>query len=183
MSRNQRRNRRNKSSGSQAANRNTHPGDVEGRSAETAFWRSSTETKSSLKTTELIAYAAAVLAVIMTALAVDANGADGDDPFGAETAIRYITYLTIGYLVARGLAKSGSHERTGRHTDVDDVASHAVVVDDDDVAPRAVGDDDVAGGEHDERDGRDGETEDTESAPERSDDVEHAAAGTADARR
>ena len=172
MSRNQRRNRRNKSGGgSQAANRNAHAGDVEGRSSDVALRRSSTETKSSLKTTELIAYAGAVLAVIMTALAVDANGSDGDDPFGAEAAIRYITYLTIGYMVARGLAKSGSHENRITHdTDVDDVASHAVVVDDDDVAR---GDDDE----------RDSEGDDVETAPVPSDDVEHAAAGTVDARR
>ena len=172
MSRNQRRNRRNKSGGgSQAANRNTHAGDVEGRSSEVALRRSSTETKSSLKTTELIAYAGAVLAVIMTALAVEANGSDGDDPFGAEAAIRYITYLTVGYMVARGLAKSGSHENRITHdTHVDDdVASHAVVVDDDDVAR---GDDE-----------RDSDGDDVETAPVPSDDVEHAAAGTVDARR
>jgi hypothetical protein len=32
------------------------------------------------------------------------------DPFSALDAIRYISYLTIGYMVARGLAKSGSRE-------------------------------------------------------------------------
>jgi hypothetical protein len=71
--------------------------------------RLSTETKASTKTTELIVYVLAVLAVIITAYAVgDDNG--GTDPFGAEHAIRYITFLTIGYMVARGLAKSGSRD-------------------------------------------------------------------------
>jgi nucleoside recognition membrane protein YjiH len=71
--------------------------------------RLSTETKASTKTTELIVYVLAVLAVIITAYAVgDDNG--GADPFGAEHAIRYITFLTIGYMVARGLAKSGSRD-------------------------------------------------------------------------
>jgi hypothetical protein len=71
--------------------------------------RLSTETKASTKTTELIVYVLAVLAVIITAYAVgDDNG--GTDPFGALDAIRYITYLTIGYMVARGLAKSGSRD-------------------------------------------------------------------------
>ncbi len=32
------------------------------------------------------------------------------DPFGAAEALRYITWLSIGYMIARGLAKSGSHE-------------------------------------------------------------------------
>ena len=35
---------------------------------------------------------------------------EGGAPFGATTAMRYVVYLTIGYLVSRGLAKSGSRE-------------------------------------------------------------------------
>ena len=66
-----------------------------------------TETKAAFKTTELIIYVLAVLGVLIASLLV--NGAEGDpDPFGAEQAWRYVTYLTIGYLVSRGLAKSGS---------------------------------------------------------------------------
>jgi hypothetical protein len=34
----------------------------------------------------------------------------GIDPFGALDALQYITFLAIGYMVARGLAKSGSRE-------------------------------------------------------------------------
>lgn len=81
------------------------------------YRRSSTETKPSYRTTELAAYVVTVLAIIMTALAVDADGEGGRDPFGAETAIRYITYLTVGYMVARGLAKSGSWNTAGRDSD------------------------------------------------------------------
>ncbi|MEO7261931.1 MAG: hypothetical protein ABI047_11860 [Jatrophihabitantaceae bacterium] len=70
--------------------------------------RFSTETKASTKT-ELIVYFLAVLAVIITAYTVgDDNG--GTDPLGALDAIRYITYLTIGYMVVRGLAKSSSRD-------------------------------------------------------------------------
>lgn len=70
--------------------------------------RLTTETKASTKTSELIAYVAAVVAVAITALLV---GDDGEgDPFGASEALRYITYLTIGYMVARGLAKAGSRD-------------------------------------------------------------------------
>lgn len=72
--------------------------------------RLSTETKASTKTTEFFAYVAAVLAIVVTALVVGDDGQGGDDPFGAERALRYITFLTIGYMVASGLAKSGSRE-------------------------------------------------------------------------
>ncbi|MGD8202304.1 hypothetical protein ACQE98_16815 [Ornithinimicrobium sp. W1679] len=71
------------------------------------------ETKASTKTTEFFVYLAAVAAIVITAFVVGDNGADGGgegDPFGAEQAMRYITFLTIGYMIARGLAKSGSRE-------------------------------------------------------------------------
>ena len=72
--------------------------------------RLSTETKASTKTTEFYVYIAAVAAVVITALMVGQDDNTGIDPFGALDALRYITYLSIGYMVARGLAKSGSHE-------------------------------------------------------------------------
>ena len=68
----------------------------------------STETRPAAKTTELMAYVAAVVAVALTALFVGDGGDGGADPFSAEQALRYITFLTIGYMVARGLAKSGT---------------------------------------------------------------------------
>ena len=71
-----------------------------------------TETRPARKTTELIAYVAAVLAVAITALLVGDDGANTTDPFSAEQALRYITFLTIGYMIARGLAKSGSRGNT-----------------------------------------------------------------------
>ena len=71
--------------------------------------RLSTETKNSTKTTEFFAFVAMVVAVVVTANVYDGNGTDGD-PFGATTAMRYVVYLTIAYMLARGLAKSGSRE-------------------------------------------------------------------------
>ena len=65
-----------------------------------------TETRSARKTTELIAYLAAVVAVVVTAFVVGDDGDNTVDPFGAEQALRYVTFLTIGYMIARGLAKS-----------------------------------------------------------------------------
>jgi hypothetical protein len=51
-----------------------------------------------------------VVAVVVTANLYDGDGTGGD-PFGATTAMRYVVYLTIAYILARGLAKSGSRER------------------------------------------------------------------------
>ena len=68
------------------------------------------ETRPARKTTELIAYVAAVLAVVVTAYVVGDDN-NGVDAFGAAQALQYVTFLTIGYMVARGLAKSGSRNR------------------------------------------------------------------------
>lgn len=74
------------------------------------------ETRPARKTTELIAYVAAVLAVAITALVVGNDGDNTADPFSAEQALQLITFLTIGYMIARGLAKSGAR---GRFSDND----------------------------------------------------------------
>ena len=66
------------------------------------------ETKPSFKTTELIAYVLAVLGVLIASAMVDENE-DGQG-FGADTAWKYVTWLTIGYMIARGLAKAGSYQ-------------------------------------------------------------------------
>jgi len=69
------------------------------------------ETKPAVRTTEFVLYLAAVAAVAITAFVIDADAGGGDgDPFDATQALRYITFLTIGYMLARGLAKSGSRD-------------------------------------------------------------------------
>jgi hypothetical protein len=73
--------------------------------------RLTTETKGALKTTEFFVFVGMVLAVVITANFYDGDGGGTGDPFGATTAMRFVVYLTIGYMVARGLAKSGSRER------------------------------------------------------------------------
>jgi hypothetical protein len=71
--------------------------------------RLATETKSALKTTELYAYVAATIGVLIAAAATKAG--DGhDDRFLSKNAWLYVTILTVGYMVSRGLAKSGSRE-------------------------------------------------------------------------
>ncbi|MFE7631574.1 hypothetical protein [Kocuria sp. NPDC057446] len=73
--------------------------------------RRATETKAATRTTELIAYLGVLVAIVVTATLVGDGGVEnGADLFDARQAMEYITYLTIGYLVARGLAKSGSRE-------------------------------------------------------------------------
>jgi hypothetical protein len=69
--------------------------------------RRSTETKASFKTTEFFAYLAAVIGVLIAAGLVDEANNGG---FGAKQAWLYVTILTVGYMVSRGLAKSGSRE-------------------------------------------------------------------------
>jgi hypothetical protein len=66
--------------------------------------RLSTETKASFKTTEFFAYVAAVIGVLAASAVVDATD------FGSQDAWFFVTLLTIGYMVSRGLAKSGSRD-------------------------------------------------------------------------
>ena len=67
------------------------------------------ETKASFKTTEIIFYLATVAGVLIASAMVDENE-DGQG-FGADRAWLYVTILTVGYLISRGLAKSGSYAK------------------------------------------------------------------------
>jgi len=69
--------------------------------------RRSTETKAAFKTTEFVAYVAIVIATLIAAAVVDEADAGG---LGARQAWLYVTILTVGYMVSRGLAKSGSRD-------------------------------------------------------------------------
>ncbi|MEV0505495.1 hypothetical protein AB0I84_49105 [Streptomyces spectabilis] len=75
--------------------------------------RTAVETKPAFKTTELFVYAASVIAVLI-ASAVVGDGDGGSDRFAADQAWLYVTLLTIGYLVSRGLAKSGARDSLAR---------------------------------------------------------------------
>jgi hypothetical protein len=80
------------------------------------------ETKPSFKTSELVVYVLAVLGVLIaSAVTGDAGTDNGGDIFAADKAWWFITLLTVGYLVSRGLAKAGSRSsdtdpRTDAHT-------------------------------------------------------------------
>ncbi|WP_102194674.1 hypothetical protein [Microbacterium aurantiacum] len=71
--------------------------------------RLTTETKAAFKTTEFIAYVVILIAMFIASAVVD-NNEDGQG-FGASQVWLYATILTVGYMVSRGLAKSGSRER------------------------------------------------------------------------
>ena len=69
--------------------------------------RPSTETKPAIRTTEFVAYLITVVGVLVaSALVGDSDGRG--DVFLADKAWFYVTLLTVGYLVSRGLAKAGS---------------------------------------------------------------------------
>jgi hypothetical protein len=74
--------------------------------------RGGEETKPSFKTSELIVYVLAVIGVLIaSAVTGDAGTDNGGDVFAADKAWWFITLLTIGYMVSRGLAKSGVRTR------------------------------------------------------------------------
>ncbi len=62
----------------------------------------STETKASTKTSEFFVYLAAAAAILIASFVVDG--------FNATEGWMFFTFLSIGYMVSRGLAKSGSRE-------------------------------------------------------------------------
>ena len=68
------------------------------------------ETKPSFKTTELIVYVLAVIGVLSASLVIDVN--EDGQRFSAYNGWFLVTLLTIGYLISRGLAKSGSRDET-----------------------------------------------------------------------
>ena len=72
--------------------------------------RLSTETKAAPKTTEFIAYLAVLAGILIAGLIVDGDGQGADGGFGPDEVWRYATFLTIGYMISRGLAKAGSRD-------------------------------------------------------------------------
>ena len=69
--------------------------------------RLSTETKAAFKTTEFFAFVAVLVGILIAGAMVDSSDAGG---YGARQVWLYATILTVGYMVSRGLAKSGSRD-------------------------------------------------------------------------
>jgi hypothetical protein len=70
--------------------------------------RLTTETKHALKTTEFYAYAVTFALILIAGAVIKQK--DNVDAFRADKVWFYITILTVGYMIARGLAKSGSRD-------------------------------------------------------------------------
>ena len=71
--------------------------------------RLASETKAAVKTTELYAYVAVLTGLLIAGLVTKAG--DGhDDRFMADQVWLFATILTVGYMISRGLAKSGSRD-------------------------------------------------------------------------
>src|SRR3954451_4275319 len=71
--------------------------------------RLTTETKAATKTTEFYAYVVVLVGILIAGLVTKA-GDGADDRFLSKQVWLYATILTVGYMVSRGLAKSGSRQ-------------------------------------------------------------------------
>src|SRR4051794_1441894 len=99
-----------RASGTTTASTSTtsYPTGTRARTAATA------ETKPAFKTTELVFYVLAVIAVLIATQVVDG--------LRASQGWLFVTILTVGYMLSRGIAKSGSYAkdndpRTGPYPD------------------------------------------------------------------
>ncbi len=87
--------------------------------------RLTTETKAAPKTTEFVAYIVVTLGILISAMLIKggdtAGGGDNaTDEFTASQAWLYVAITTLGYMLSRGLAKSGSREPYWDEGDNDD---------------------------------------------------------------
>jgi hypothetical protein len=71
--------------------------------------RLSTETKAAFKTTEFVAFVAIVAGILIAAAVTKATNGH-HDALTASKAWLYVSIVTVGYMVSRGLAKSGSKQ-------------------------------------------------------------------------
>jgi di/tricarboxylate transporter len=73
--------------------------------------RLSTETKQAFKTTEFWAMVGVIAAILVSAALIKGGDtAPGTDEFVAKQAWLYVAIVAVGYMISRGLAKSGSRE-------------------------------------------------------------------------
>jgi predicted small secreted protein len=70
--------------------------------------RQTTETKHAFKTTEFWVFLVVLIAILIAGDNI--AGGRGHDVFGADKVWLYVTIITVGYLVSRGLAKAGARE-------------------------------------------------------------------------
>ncbi len=71
--------------------------------------RLTTETKQAIKTTEFYAFLAVLAGILIAGNAIETREG-GNDYFAGDKVWLYATLLTVGYMISRGLAKSGSRD-------------------------------------------------------------------------
>jgi len=82
--------------------------------------RLTTETKSALKTTEFWAMIGVIVAILISAAVIKGGDTDpGTDEFIARQAWLYVAIVAVGYMISRGLSKSGSREPYDEERDRD----------------------------------------------------------------
>jgi hypothetical protein len=69
-----------------------------------------TETKQAFKTTEFWIYVVILIGLFIAGLAADGGSDSAIDGFGADHVWLYAVILSVGYMISRGLAKSGSRD-------------------------------------------------------------------------
>ena len=75
--------------------------------------RYTTETKGSPKTSELWLTLGVIAGILIAALVIKGGDTAGSDAFIAQEAWLYVAIVTFGYVISRGIAKSGSKEPYG----------------------------------------------------------------------
>lgn len=78
--------------------------------------RLTTETKTFFKTSEWWTYLVIVVAILIAGNSIEAEEG-GNDFFAADKVWLYITILTVGYLISRGLSKAGVRDPYWDDTD------------------------------------------------------------------
>ena len=68
--------------------------------------RLTTETKQFFNTSEFAAFVLAVVAILIAGNSIEGEEG-GADIFAADKVWLYITILTVGYMISRGIAKAG----------------------------------------------------------------------------
>jgi uncharacterized membrane protein YcjF (UPF0283 family) len=98
----------------------TRSPDVANRTRGGVVRRLSTETKQAFKTTEFWAMVGVVVAILVSAAVINGGDTSGSDEFIAKQAWLYVAIVAVGYMVSRGLAKSGSRDPYDERRDTDD---------------------------------------------------------------
>ena len=80
--------------------------------------RVTAETKKAFKTTEFWSFVVVSVAILASAAAIK-GGDNGTDEFIARHAWLYVSIVTAGYLISRGLAKAGNYAQERETNDWD----------------------------------------------------------------